>query len=81
MIFEGRNFDIIAGQTAPAIFYFGFVKTQLPSRAILIWNILCPALLLNIVINAAWSVPSVERTTLSFRLLLYILEMIFSSLI
>jgi hypothetical protein len=29
MTFEGRNFDIIAGLTAPIIFYFSFVKNSI----------------------------------------------------
>ena len=29
MTFAGRNFDILAGITAPFIYYFGFVKNQL----------------------------------------------------
>ena len=28
MTFEGRNFDILAGITAPLIWYFGFVKNK-----------------------------------------------------
>jgi len=58
MTFEGRNFDIISGVTAPFIAYFGFVKQKLPGRAILIWNFACLALLLNIVVNALLSTPS-----------------------
>lgn len=56
MTFEGRNFDILAGLTAPVIFYFGFIKKQLGRQAILIWNFICLALLLNIVFNGMLSV-------------------------
>ena len=58
MTFEGRNFDILAGITAPLIAYFGLTKTQLNRRTVLIWNIVCLGLLLNIVLNALFSAPS-----------------------
>ncbi len=57
MTFEGRNFDILSGITAPFIFYFGFVKKQLSKRIILLWNFICLALLLNIVVLAILSAP------------------------
>lgn len=55
MTFEGRNFDVLAGLTAPIIYYWGFIKRQLSKKLILIWNFLCLLLLLNIVINAVLS--------------------------
>lgn len=58
MTFEGRNFDIIAGITAPIIAYFGLSKTKLNAKTILIWNLICLGLLINIVINASFSAPS-----------------------
>ena len=58
MTFEGRNFDILAGITAPLIWYFGFVKNNLSKKIILAWNFICLGLLLNIVINAILSVPT-----------------------
>ena len=58
MTFEGRNFDIISGITAPFIFYFGFVKPILGRKVLLIWNFVCLALLLNIIVNAILSIPS-----------------------
>ncbi|HEX5024953.1 MAG TPA: hypothetical protein VFV68_06760, partial [Agriterribacter sp.] len=57
MTFEGRNFDILSGLTAPAIFYFGFIKKVLSSSLILLWNFICLALLINIVVNAVLSAP------------------------
>lgn len=57
MTFEGRNFDIISGLTAPFVFYFGFVKKNLPQNAILLWNFICLGLLVNIVTNAVLSTP------------------------
>ncbi|MEO6330753.1 MAG: hypothetical protein ABIO55_17595 [Ginsengibacter sp.] len=57
MTFEGRNFDIIAGLTAPFIFYFGFVKKTLSRKIVLLWNFICLALLINIVTIAVFSAP------------------------
>lgn len=57
MTFEGRNFDILSGMTAPFIFYFGFIKKQIDTKIILLWNFICLALLLNIVVNAVLSAP------------------------
>ena len=58
MTFEGRNFDIIAGLTAPLIFYFGYVKNYIGKTMLLLWNFICLGLLLNIVVNAILSAPS-----------------------
>lgn len=58
MTFEGRNFDILAGLTAPFIAYFGLTKHKISRKAILIWNFLCLGLLINIVVNALFSAPS-----------------------
>ena len=58
MTFEGRNFDIIAGLTAPLIFYFGYVKNYISKTILLLWNFICLGLLLNIVVNAILSAPS-----------------------
>ena len=58
MTFEGRNFDIIAGLTAPLIFYFGYVKNYIGKPILLLWNFICLGLLLNIVVNAILSAPS-----------------------
>jgi hypothetical protein len=58
MTFEGRNFDIIAGITAPLIYYFGYVKNNLSKTVLLLWNFISLGLLLNIVVNAVLSAPS-----------------------
>lgn len=57
MTFTGRNYDILAGLTAPLVAYFGLQKQRLGRKTILIWNFFALALLLNIVINAAFSAP------------------------
>ena len=41
MTFEGRNFDILAGLSAPVIWYFGFRKGKLSRAALAVWNIVC----------------------------------------
>lgn len=58
MTFEGRNFDILAGITAPFIAYFGITKQKISKNGIIIWNIICLGLLANIVVNALLSAPS-----------------------
>jgi hypothetical protein len=67
MTFEGRNFDIISGVTAPIVFFFVFYNPQSSlndgKRIILIvWNIVCLLLLINIVTNAILSVPGPLQT-------------------
>ncbi len=58
MTFEGRNFDILAGLTAPVVYYFGFVKPVLSKNILLLWNIICLGLVLNIIVHAVLSAPS-----------------------
>ncbi len=57
MTFEGRNYDILSGISAPFIYYFGFVKNTLPKKFLLWWNLICLLLLFNIVIMAVLSAP------------------------
>lgn len=59
MTFEGRNFDIFAGITAPLVYYFGYVKNYFSKTILLLWNFICLGLLANIVFNAVLSAPSV----------------------
>jgi hypothetical protein len=58
MTFEGRNFDILAGITAPFVAYFAFTKQKISRIVILIWNFIGLLLLTNIVIHALLSAPS-----------------------
>lgn len=58
MTFEGRNFDILSGLTAPLVYFFGFVQKKARTSLLLIWNLICLALLLNIVGNAVLSAPT-----------------------
>jgi len=59
MTFEGRNFDIFSGITAPLIYYFGFVKQRIGNKFILAWNFICLALVINVMIHGILSVPSI----------------------
>jgi hypothetical protein len=59
MTFEGRNFDILSGITAPIIYYAAFNDDRPKKKILIIWNLVCLGLLMNIVLNAALSVPSV----------------------
>ncbi len=58
MTFEGRNFDILSGLSAPIIAYFGYARKKLNKRVLLTWNIVCLCLLANIVVNAILSAES-----------------------
>jgi hypothetical protein len=58
MTFEGLNFDIIAGITAPFVAYFGLVKRKFSFKIVLVWNFICLGLLVNIIVIAFLSSPS-----------------------
>ena len=58
MTFAGRNFDILAGISAPFVAYWGIQKHKMGNRFLLIWNIIALGLLLNIVIHAVLSIPT-----------------------
>jgi len=58
MTFEGRNFDILSGLTAPVIYFLAFRKAK-PNKTILItWNLVALGLLFNIVSIAILSMKS-----------------------
>lgn len=58
MTFEGRNFDILSGISAPIIGYLYFTKKVINKNILLVWNFVCLALLFNIVITAILSIPT-----------------------
>ncbi|HRI23815.1 MAG TPA: hypothetical protein PLZ45_04020 [Ferruginibacter sp.] len=58
MTFAGRNFDILAGITAPVIYYSGYVTNRIGKTGLVAWNIACLCLLFNIVITAVLSAPT-----------------------
>ncbi|MDO5981072.1 hypothetical protein [Flavivirga spongiicola] len=55
MTFEGYNFDILSGLSAPIIYYLVFVKKWVGFKGLLLWNSICLGLLLNILIIAILS--------------------------
>lgn len=57
MTFEGFNFDILSGLSAPIVFYLVFNKNILGKNFLLLWNIISLGLLFNIVIIAVLSAP------------------------
>ncbi|MFT5885901.1 MAG: hypothetical protein ACI9IP_002364 [Arcticibacterium sp.] len=58
MTFGGRNYDIIAGLTAPLLVYYGIRRPIIDKGRMLLWNFLGLFLLLNIVVMAILSVAS-----------------------
>jgi len=56
--FDGRNFDIIAGITAPLIALIAFRKNKTKKTLVWIWHIMSIILLGNIVIHALLSTPT-----------------------
>lgn len=55
MTFEGTNFDILSGISAPIIYYVAFNNNRINKKLLLIWNFICLGLLLNVVITAILS--------------------------
>ncbi len=60
MSFEGRNFDVLAGISAPLVAFL-ITRKKISRKGIIIWNILSLALLLNIVSIAILSLPTPFR--------------------
>ena len=58
MTFEGLNFDVLSGLTAPLVAYFGFHKERINHKILLTWNLLCLALLINVVVIGVFSAPT-----------------------
>ncbi len=57
MTFSGRNFDILAGLTAPLV-AMAMHRNMIGRRVLLIWNFMSLALLIFIIVNALLSAPS-----------------------
>lgn len=58
MTFEGNNFDILSGITAPLVAWLAFRGEKINRKLLIIWNIFALLLLFNIVITAVLSIPS-----------------------
>jgi hypothetical protein len=64
MTFEGRNFDILAGITAPLIAWL-YLHNKVSKTVVITWNLICLGLLINIVAVAIGSIPSPFRVFLN----------------
>jgi len=60
MTFEGRNFDILSGITAPLIYFLAFRGGRVNRPLLIGWNIFALVLLLNVVITAILAFPSIS---------------------
>jgi hypothetical protein len=58
MSFEGRNFDILSGLSAPFIAYYGFRKKQIGTKALMAWNVVALLLVIQVVTTGILSIPS-----------------------
>ncbi len=61
MTFEGRNFDILVGLTAPLVSWYFLKENNLKPLAVLVWNVIGLGLLINIVTIAVLSMPTPLR--------------------
>lgn len=57
MTFEGRNFDILSGLTAPVIYWLAFRGGKTNRTLLVIWNFVALGLLINVVTHAFLSFP------------------------
>lgn len=62
MTFEGNNYDILSGLTAPLMYYLVFTRKRLGYKALLAWNFGCLALLINILVIAILAAETPSRT-------------------
>jgi len=60
MTFEGRNFDVLSGLSAPLIVWLLNTK-KISNTGVILWNVVCLALLINIVGTAILSMPTPFR--------------------
>jgi hypothetical protein len=60
MTFEGRNFDILSGLTALLVAYL-VANKKISSPLVIAWNLVCLAILVNIVAIAILSMPTPFR--------------------
>jgi hypothetical protein len=58
MTFEGRNFDILIGISAPVVAYLGFKKQRISPKFLLWWNIIGLASVMQVVIIGIGALPS-----------------------
>jgi hypothetical protein len=66
MTFEGRNFDILSGLSAPIVYYFAFVRHRMSARWLIVWNLACIVLLFNAVAYGVLTAPGpLQRLSLN----------------
>ena len=58
MTWNGRNFDILAGITAPFIAYFCFTASKWSKKVALVWNGIGILLLINVFVHGLLSAPT-----------------------
>jgi len=58
MTYEGTNFDLFSGISAPIVAFLAFRASRQNKKLLLGWNIVCLILLLNVVITAVFAIPS-----------------------
>ncbi len=61
MTFEGYNFDVLTGLTAPIVAYFCFTKKQWPRSVAIAWNVGGLILVFTIVTISVFSFPTPFR--------------------
>jgi hypothetical protein len=60
MTFEGRNFDVFSGLSAPIIAWL-ISRNKISRKGVIVWNVACLLLLINIVAIALLSTPTPFR--------------------
>lgn len=65
MTFSGGNPDIIPGLTVPVVYYLGIMRGKIRWKMLVIWNLVCLGLLLNVIVKSAWSAPFFFQTIVS----------------
>lgn len=58
LTFEGRNFDIFSGLSAPLIYSVGFLGNRPNKPLLLVWNVVCLVLVINVAANGLLSAPT-----------------------
>ena len=64
MTFEGRNFDVLSGLTAPLVAWL-YHHHKVSKTVVIVWNFICLGLLINIVVIAILSMPTPLRVFLN----------------
>ena len=79
MTFEGRNFDIFAGITAPIASLLAFRGGKVNRTLLGVWNLASLCLLINIVSTAGLNRPAVLMTMPFVWLPAFIVPVVFAS--